>query len=100
HIRTMVRILGVMNYNGPSSVEFRLKLGTDVFSPVSGHTTETSSGMYERTDKTIPMVVPIPAEMRGTTQPLIILAKRNTGTVTTTPGRTSVEFDTWLEESI
>lgn len=96
-IRAMVRILGIMTV-GPSSVEFRLRLGGTVYSAVSGLTNDAAAGASDRVDKTIPMLIDIPPAMRGTTQPLAILAKRNIGNLTTT-ARTSVEFDTNLEES-
>lgn len=102
-LTVMARILGMLVTVNSVGVEFRLRLGNTgsfIYSDTTGLTTDTASGGTERVDKVVPMRVQIPAAMRGTTQPLVIMAKKTTGTGTlSVTNRTVVEFDTTLAET-
>lgn len=90
-------LMGLLASGGSAGVEFRLRLGGTVFSAVSGLTTDTTG--TERLDKAIPMRVAIPEAMRGTTQTLVIMAKKTGGAGSLqVNARTTVEFDTTLAE--
>ncbi|UOQ60391.1 hypothetical protein MUN76_15385 [Leucobacter rhizosphaerae] len=102
-LTVMASLLGMLVTVNWVGVEFRLRLGNTgsfIYSDATGLTTDTTSGGTERVDKVVPMRVQIPAAMRGTTQPLVILAKKTGGTGTlSVTNRTVVKFDSTLAET-